>query len=103
MLNVDRYENALELLNLYPDLCVYSDCYIWNDQNSNIRVDEGEIEQIKQSFNLSGMIAYPKGKLSHDVYLPDGREREYFVYGEAEDENLGIMYATKPTYWMKGI
>ena len=56
------------------------------------------LEQIKEKFNLSEVIAYNNGKLSHDVYLQDGREREYFVYGEAKDEHLGVMYATKPTY-----
>ena len=103
LLNVNTFENALELLYLYPDLCVYSDCYVWTDQNSNIRVDDRELEEITQKFNILEMVAYPEGKLSHDVYLSDDRDREYFVYGEAEDKNLGVMYATKPTYWMKGI
>ena len=73
------------------------------DENSDIRVGEKEIESFSEIFNLSEIREHSKGKLSSNVYLFDDRERGYFIYGEAEDETLGKLYATKPTYWMKGI
>ena len=103
LLNSDGYENALEILSMSPDLCLHSECYIWMDKNSNILVDEDELDSFGEVFSLSGVKAYSEGKLSNDVYLPEGRDRGFFIYGEAEDETLGKLYATAPTYWMKGI
>ena len=104
LLNIEGYENAIEILKLYPEICLDSDYYIWKDINSNILVDDGELEPFIQTFNLSGIISYPEGKMSNDVYLPEGRERGFYIYGETYDETLDEnIYVTKPTYWMKGI
>ena len=40
LLNADKYRDALNILRISPELCAISDCYIWQDKNSNILVDD---------------------------------------------------------------
>ena len=109
LLNSPGYSNGLEILTQSPELCVVTDCYLWQDKNSDILVNADEIEPFKKSFKISNLKEYPKGELVTDLDKIYPREnlkdnpRGFFIYGEAQDEILGDMYATKPTYWMKGV
>jgi hypothetical protein len=106
LLNSAGYDNAFQILEQSPELCTVSDCYLWQDKNSNILIDYGELEPFQESFQLSGVMNYPSGKLITDnIYPRESREdnpRGFWIYGEAQEKNLVNMSATKPTYWMKG-
>ena len=95
LLNAEGYTNAIEIIRSYPNLCVNTHCYMWQDINSNILVDDGELRKHDKVFDLLEYQEYPYGyKL---------KENGRFVYAKAHDQNLDeTLYATHPTYWMKG-
>jgi len=96
LLNAENYANAFEIIRSDPNLCVNTHCYIWQDINSNILVDDGELQEHNKVFDISEYEEYPHGyKL---------KENDRVVYAKVYEQNLDeSLYATKPTYWMKGI
>ena len=106
----EGHENPLKILVNSSDFCIIHNCYLWQDKNSNILVDVGEIEPHNMEFVRlhKTSITIRDGLLLEDedkVFLRVGNNgdlRGSYIYGEFEDKNLGTMYATKPTYWMKG-
>ena len=109
LLNAKGHISAVSVLLKQPNLCVVHDCYLWQDKNSNIRVDEGELEAHDKEFVFKKRQAYLDGRYISDpekVFLriseETGKLRGVYIYGLYQEETLDTMYETQPTYWMKG-
>jgi len=69
--------------------------HIWQDSNSNILVDKGELLPIKDPI-LKTLYEYPWGEL----HIPNQK----YIYCEMYSPTLKeYVYCTLPTYWMRGI
>ncbi len=97
--NILNFENTayagmtpIQYLEKYPDTCIVSKCYIWNDYNLNWVSSKNELEPI--NFDVWYVVNYPFGEL-HD--------NNRYIYCEGETMQHAAFYCIQPTYWAKGI
>ncbi len=97
--NILNFENTayagmtpIQYLEKYPDTCIVSKCYIWNDYDLNWVSSKNELEPI--NFGVWYVVNYPFGEL-HD--------NNRYIYCEGETMQHIAFYCIQPTYWAKGI